>query len=125
VLDAFAGAAELTAEVRDAFSAMSAIKREMAELSTRKGDAEKRADYLRHVVKEIEDARLKAGEDTKLEDEARRLENASEIRESATAFNAIIEDEEAGILSRLSQAARALQQLQKYDPTLAKVQESF
>ena len=125
MLDAFAGAQDDTAVVRSQHDATSAIRREMAELTARRADAEKRADYLKHVAKEIEDAKLTSGEETKLEDEARRLENASEIREAASAFTAIIDDEEAGILSRLGQASRALQQLQKFDPTLAKVQEAF
>jgi DNA repair protein RecN (Recombination protein N) len=125
VLDAFAGAGDTAAAVRAQYDATTAIRREMAELTTRRAEAEKRADYLKHVAKEIEDAKLTVGEETKLEDEARRLENASEMREAASAFTAILEDEEAGILSRLGQAVRALQQLQKFDPTLAKVQEAF
>ena len=125
VLDAFAGAQEEALLVRAQHDATSAIRREMLELSARRTEAEKRADYLRHVAREIEDARLTAGEENKLEDEARRLENASEIREAASAFTAILDDEEAGVLSRLGQAVRALQQLQKFDPTLSKVQEAF
>ncbi len=125
VLDAFAGAQENAARVKVQYDATSAIRREMAELTARRAEAEKRADYLKHVAKEIEEARLTPGEETKLEDEARRLENASEIREVASAFSTLIEDEEAGILLRLGQASRALQQLQKFDPTLAKVQEAF
>ena len=125
VLDAFAGAEDDAAALQTQYSATSAIRREMAELAARRAEAAKRADYLTHVAREIEDARLTAGEETKLEDEARRLENASEIREAAAAFTAILEDEEAGVLQRLGQAVRALQQLQKFDPTLAKVQEAF
>jgi DNA repair protein RecN (Recombination protein N) len=125
VLDAFAGAQDAAVAVRAQYDAVSAVRREMADLTQRKADAEKRADYLRHIAKEIEEAKLTPGEETKLEDEARRLENASEIREAAASFTALLEDEEAGILSRLGQAVRALQQLQKFDPTLAKVQEAF
>jgi DNA repair protein RecN (Recombination protein N) len=125
VLDAFAGATADAAAVQEQHDRLAAIKREMADLAARRLAAEKRADYLRHVAKEIEEAKLTAGEETRLEDEARRLENASEIREAAAAFSAILDDEEAGVLSRLAQAARTLQQLQRFDPTLTKVQESF
>jgi DNA repair protein RecN (Recombination protein N) len=125
VLDAFAGATTDAAAVHEAHETLAAIKRAMAELTARRAAAEKRADYLRHVAKEIEEAKLTDGEETRLEDEARRLENASEIREAAAAFAAILDDEEAGVLSRLAQAARTLQQLQRFDPTLTKVQESF
>ncbi|HJQ21005.1 MAG TPA: DNA repair protein RecN [Gemmatimonadaceae bacterium] len=125
VLDAFAGSHEQAAAVRQAHAALVAVRREIAELTSRRADAEKRADYLRHVAREIADAKIVDGEDVKLEDEARRLENASEIRENAVALTALLEDEEAGVLNRLESAQRVLQQLQRYDPTLTRLQESF
>ena len=125
VLDAFAGAGDEARAVQDSFNALAAFRRDIAGLSARRADAERRADYLKHVSREIEDAKLTDGEDVKLEDEARRLENAAEIRESAAAFTSILEDEEGGVLSRLSQAAKLLHQLQRFDPSLAKMQEAF
>ena len=125
VLDAFAGAKHEATAVRESHEKLAAVKREIADLSTRRAEAERRADYLKHVAREIEEAKLSDGEDGRLEDEARRLENAEEIRESAAAFTAMLEDEENGVLPRLSQAARLLQQLQRLDPTLSKVQEGF
>ena len=125
VLDAFAGARDESSAVHSAYDKLATVRREIADLSSRRAEAERRADYLKHVAREIEDAKLVDGEDVKLEDEARRLENASEIRQSAAAFIAILEDEEAGVLARLSQAGRVLQQLQRFDPSLSRVQESF
>jgi DNA repair protein RecN (Recombination protein N) len=125
VLDAFANAQAETDDVRRYHDALAAVRRGIAELARRRADAEKRADYLRHVAREIEDAKLVDGEDVRLEDEARRLENASEIREAAAALGNLLEDDEAGVLGRMSQAGRLLQQLQRFDPTLSRLQESF
>src|SRR5687768_10518651 len=61
ILDAFGGATEQAAAVREAHAALAAVRREIAELSARRADAERRADYLRHVAKEIDDARLEEG----------------------------------------------------------------
>ena len=80
ILDEFGGAATQAATVRAAFADLSALRREIGSLSARRAEAEKRADYLRHVVQEIEQAKPVAGEDTRLEDEARVLENADELR---------------------------------------------
>src|SRR6185503_12528522 len=80
ILDAFANATEIAAQVKDAYDELSAARREIVDLQRRKAEAERRADYLRHVVKEIGDAKLTDGEDVKLEEEARRLENAEELR---------------------------------------------
>jgi DNA repair protein RecN (Recombination protein N) len=125
VLDAFAGATTEVQAVASSHEALSTIRREIADLKKRRADAEKRADYLKHVTREIEEAKLVDGEDVRLEEEARRLENASEIRDAAAAFTTILEDEETGVLPRLSQALRVLQQLQRFDPTVSKKQEAF
>src|SRR5690348_2080865 len=58
ILDAFAGATEAAGQTRAAYEDLAAARREIADLVRRKADAERRADYLRHVAKEIEDARL-------------------------------------------------------------------
>ena len=125
VLDAFAEATKEVALVRERHDRLGQIRREIADITTRRADAEKRADYLRHVSREIEEAKLREGEDVQLEDEARRLENAAEIRETSQALGALLDDEEDGVLGRLSQAGKLLHQLQRFDPTLARLQESY
>jgi DNA repair protein RecN (Recombination protein N) len=84
ILDAFAGATEQATSMRHAHGDLSSIIREISDLTKRRADAERRADYLRHVAKEIGDAQLTDGEDVKLEEEARRLENAEELRALAS-----------------------------------------
>ena len=125
ILDAFAGATEQAAAVRDAYESWSAARRQIAELLRRRADAEKRADYLRHVVQEIEGARLVEGEDARLEDEARRLEHAEELRELAGGISSAIEGDEGTLLTQLSQIARLLSSIQRIDPALARLQELY
>ena len=125
ILDAFAGATEQANGVREAHSSLAAARRDIADLRRRKADAEKRADYLRHVVGEIEGARLVDGEDVRLEDEARRLENAEELRELATGIASAIEGDEESLLPRLASVNRLLSTIQRVDPTLARLQEAY
>jgi DNA repair protein RecN (Recombination protein N) len=125
ILDAFAGATEVAAQVHAAYDDLAAARREIADLRRRRAEAEKRADYLRHVVQEIEGARLVEGEDTKLEDEARRLENAEELRELATGISSGIEGDEDTVLERLGTVERLLSSIQRIDPTLQRLQELY
>jgi DNA repair protein RecN (Recombination protein N) len=125
ILDAFAGATEPAAVVRRAHDALAAIVRDIADLTKRRTEAERRADYLRHVVREIGDAKLVAGEDVRLEDEARRLENADELRGLASGLAAGLDGEDDGVLQRLGDISRHLTAIQKVDPTLARLQELF
>jgi DNA repair protein RecN (Recombination protein N) len=125
ILDAFAGATEQANGVRESYDALALARREIEDLRRRRADAEKRADYLRHVVQEIEGAKLVDGEDVRLEDEARRLENAEELRELATSISSAIEGEEESMLQRLGVVERLLSNIQRIDPTLGRLQEIY
>jgi DNA repair protein RecN (Recombination protein N) len=125
ILDAFGGAESQADLVRTAHGELSSIRREITSLSSRRADAEKRADYLKHVAKEIEDARLSPGEDNKLEDEARVLENADELRTLATALNELLSGEESSVLTQLGAAQRPLTSIERIDPSAARMQELF
>ena len=125
ILDAFAGTTDRAAEVRASHETLAAARRDIADLRRRRADAEKRADYLRHVVGEIEGAKLVDGEDLRLEEEARRLENAEELRALATGMVAGIEGDEEAVLGRLGVVERALATIQRIDPTLARLQELY
>ncbi|HEU5174811.1 MAG TPA: DNA repair protein RecN [Gemmatimonadaceae bacterium] len=125
ILDAFAGANDLAAAVAAAHAAWGAIRHDIADLGSRRAEAERRVDYLRHVVAEIEEARLTAGEDARLEDEARRLEHAEELRTIAQGMLAMLDTEEDAILHRLGAVQRQLAAIQRIDPSLARLQEAF
>ena len=125
ILDAFAGATEATAQTREAHDDLAAARREIADLVRRKTEAERRADYLRHVAKEIEEAKLVDGEDTRLEDEARRLENAEELRALAAGIGSAIDGEDEAVLTILGGVERNLAAIQRIDPTLSRLQELY
>jgi DNA repair protein RecN (Recombination protein N) len=125
ILDAFGGAEPQASLVRDIYAELSSVRREITALSSRRAEAEKRADYLRHVAKEIEDARLSPGEDTRLEDEARVLENADELRTLASSLNELLSGDDASVLSQLGAAQRPLTSIERIDPSAARMQELF
>ena len=125
ILDAFGGAETLADQVRRTHGELSTVRREITTLASRRAEAEKRADYLRHVAKEIEDARLSPGEVSKLEDEARVLENADELRTLATTLNDLLSGEEASVLGQLGAAQRPLTSIERIDPSAARMQELF
>jgi DNA repair protein RecN (Recombination protein N) len=125
ILDAFGGAEIQAATVRSSHAELAALRREIASLSSRRAEAEKRADYLRHVAKEIEEARLSPGEDTKLEDEARVLENADELRTLASSLSELLSGDEASVMTQLGASQRPLTSIERIDPSAARMQELF
>jgi DNA repair protein RecN (Recombination protein N) len=125
ILDAFGNAVQQADRVRAAHEQLAAITRDMHSLSTRKDDAERRADYLRHVVSEIQAAALVAGEDDRLEDEARRLEHAEELQSLALGMAGALDGEEHTVLQTLATVQRSLGAIQRIDPALSRLQELF
>jgi len=125
ILDAFGGSVSQADLVRSTHAELSAVRREITSLSARRAEAEKRADYLRHVAREIEDARLSPGEDAKLEDEARVLENADELRTLASSLHELLSGEDTSVLSQLGVAQRPLTSIERIDASAARMQELF
>ncbi|HST07623.1 MAG TPA: DNA repair protein RecN, partial [Gemmatimonadaceae bacterium] len=125
ILDAFGGAEGQAELVRGTHAEVTAVRREIATLASRRAEAEKRADYLRHVAREIEDARVTSGEDTRLEDEARLLENADELRTLASSLGEILAGEEESVLAQLGAAQRPLTSIERIDPAASRMQELF
>jgi DNA repair protein RecN (Recombination protein N) len=126
ILDAFGAATAQAETVRAAATELSAVREEIRTLARRRDEAERRADYLRHVVKEIDDARLKdPGEDEKLEEEARRLEHAEELRTLAEGGAQALDGGEEAVLQQLAAVHRALHALERIDPSLARLGELY
>jgi len=117
MLDAYADADVERVAVRDAHARVKDLELREAELTTRQADVRKKADYLRHVLQEIERAKPKVGEDDALEVEAKRLTHAEELGRLAR------ELEEAVDASGLTKAQKILASLLRVDASLGKWQE--
>ncbi|MGQ0649074.1 MAG: DNA repair protein RecN [Gemmatimonadaceae bacterium] len=123
ILDAYAAAGALAERVETAHAALSAVRSEIASLVSRRDAAAKRADYLRHVVKEIEDARVVVGEDVRIEEEYRRLSNVGELRQHVEQLRSAVEHDEEGALRALGIARRALGAAARVDPSLERLRD--
>lgn len=117
LLDAFAEAEAERRALAEAVAAQQAIADEQQTLAARRGEVRKRADYLRHVVREIDAARLVAGEEQALEQEARRLGMVEQLSSLAARIAGALEGDRGSALDALGEVTRALAQLEKSDPT--------
>ncbi len=125
ILDLFGDAATDAARVAAAHAALSEARAAIAALQRRRDEAAKRADYLRHVAKEIGEAKLQVGEEIRLDDEARRLTHAEELRALAGEITATLDGGDDAALRRIGQLQRTLSGLQKIDPSAVRLQELF
>lgn len=119
LLDAFAEAAGERRAVAETVAALAAVEAEERALASRRDEVRRRADYLRHVVTEIDAARLVPGEEESLETEARRLGHAEQLIAGALRIADALEGERGSALQSVGQAERALGQLERTDPDTA------
>jgi len=117
MLDAYADADVERVAVRDAHARLKELEQREAELTNRQADVSKKADYLRHVLQEIERAKPKLGEDEALEVEAKRLAHAEELGRLAR------ELEEAVDAAGLTKAQKILASLLRVDPSVGTWQQ--
>ena len=117
MLDAYADADVERVAVRDAHAHLKALETREAELTTRQEDVRRKADYLRHVLQEIERAKPKLGEDDALEVEAKRLAHAEELGRLAR------ELEETVDAAGLTKAQKILANLLRVDSSVGRWQD--
>lgn len=116
MLDAYADADVERVAVRDSYGRLRELERREAELAERQADVRKKADYLRHVLQEIERAKPKVGEDDALAIEAKRLAHADELGRLARELEDVMD------AAGLTKAHKILGSLVKLDPSASQWQ---
>ncbi len=119
ILDAFGTAEGERAALRETHATVEALRSEEAALVARRDEVRRRADYLRHVQQEIDQAKLRSGEDQELDGEARRLSHAGTLGEQARRLAALLDGDDGGALPALGQADRLLGALERIDPAVS------
>lgn len=123
ILDAYAGAEAERAAVAEAHLALADLQRSETELIARREDVRRRADYLRHVVAEIDRAKVKPGEAEEVDLQARRLAQAETLLGHAARIAESAGEDEGGAQAALAQGARALLALERADPSVSSWRE--
>lgn len=123
MLDRFAGATDIAHAVAQAHAELARTSDALRERITRRDDAARRADYLRHVADEVAAARLKEGEEEELASEAARLTHAEELRTLAAGLAEALTGDDAAAGPVLGRQQRALAAMTRLDPGAGRLQE--
>ncbi len=116
LLDAHAGAMTARTAVRAAWQQLVSETEASEALSRRRDEVRQRADWLRHLVEEVDAARIQPGEEEELARESHRLSQAGSLAEQARRIVAAIDQEHDGARNALSRLERALGALERNDP---------
>ena len=122
LLDDYANHPELLNEVKTAYKQWYKLNTQLKNLTSAKNEQDNRLDLLRYQVNELETLNLQVGESDQLDNEYKRLSNASLLIQTAEqAVYALEENDEGSVLSQLSHFSSALQKLAKTDSKLGDI----
>jgi DNA repair protein RecN (Recombination protein N) len=99
--------------------------KEQQELQQQQSDREKRADFLKFQIEELQNAALKPGEDETLHAQKLLLQSAEIRVQTAEGVRQILENEESGTLNALSTALVKLRSLSALDGKCTPIQEAL
>ena len=121
VTDAFAKHETLLEQYQSNFKEYKSLERQLTELSVRESQAQKDLDYFQFQFNELEDAGLKAGEQTEMEQELETLNNAEEIKSTLSKAAFGLNGGDQNLLSSLGEIRTMLNGMAKFKPEIAEL----
>jgi DNA repair protein RecN (Recombination protein N) len=116
VLDAFAGHNGMLTEYSREFLRFREIKREYDALKERAGQNQSDLDYFTFQLKQLDDAKLVAGEEESLKSDQEILSHSSEIYEALAGSAQLISGEEGSVLRQLVEVKRKMDRIKGFYP---------
>jgi len=118
-LDRLAGLDPERARFAETLAALREAEGELARLRESLATFAERRDYLQTAAAELDDARLREGEEEELKTEGARLAHADRLRELMVLANERLAEGERAVVGSLGAARHAIEQAAALDPSLA------
>lgn len=123
ILDAYAGAREIAASVRELHRRLRELLEEDEARAARVRELEARRDFLRFQADEIGDANPMPGEEEELEAELGRLDHAEELATGTEAIHGMLYSDDGSVSEVLSEARDRMRRLVSRDARLKELEE--
>lgn len=124
-LDSYAGLTDRVKSFTSLFSSLVEKRKILSELNSNDKNREQTIELLNFSIKEISDAKLKAGEDVELDDEEKRLSSFEKLYSDIDSVNSAFDggNGEAGIISVLKKVRAELGHAVALDKSLEKLDQ--
>jgi len=124
-LDAFADDQALVENYAQAYAAVAGLRRQIDKLTMDEGEKLRRMETLKYQIAEIEKANLEPGEDDRLEDRRKLLQNAEKLSDGMEEAAQCLYggDDSDGAAGLLAQAEYALARLQRFSDSFSELYE--
>ena len=117
---------DLKVEYKNKYTRYNEIKRELRENYGEEKEKQRKLDLLRYQLNEIQEAKLKTGEEEKLEEKRKIILNSEKIAKNLSEANEAVGE---NVIDMLSSAIRALEKIEeidsKYTETIENLRNSY
>ncbi len=120
-LDSYGGHMEARKKVWDACLGLRDARARLQTFDAQRREAEAQADYMRFQLAEIDAARLAEGEEEKLEEERKVLQNFERLSSNVKEAGDLLYEDELSCAGRLSRAVKAIRAASEIDPKLSEL----
>lgn len=108
---------------REAYGALKAVEKQIKDLRESIERSRENEEYLRFQVDELRKANLEKGLQERLEEESKTMSHAEEIKSGLYESDSLLNDEDAGILTKLRQTSQSLEQIEDLYPRVKDLHE--
>jgi DNA repair protein RecN (Recombination protein N) len=116
IIDSFAGTGKLKNEFRQAYNAFSGLKREYEALKEVSDKNRSDLEYYQYQFNQLEEAKLRNGEQEELETEQELLSHAEEIKTALSYSASLFSEDGTSILSRLREVKSNMSRIKGFLP---------
>ncbi len=129
IIDSFAATGQLKEKFRSEYASFRKLQREYNDLKEKHEKNRADLDYYQAQLSQLEEARLKKGEQEELEREQELLEHAGEIKQALENASRLLSEESASVLSLLREARTTIGKIDSFLPAelriLSRLDSSF
>ena len=116
VIDSFAGTLLQKTRYRDAYATYRKLQKEYGELKEQNEKKNADLEYYHFQLEQLEEAKLKEGEQEELEKEQELLAHSEEIRSALEGSSAVLLSDETSLLARLREVKSAISRVSSFLP---------
>lgn len=119
ILDESGGLRGLRSQYSEEYLRYMELTHRAADLSAASRQGAQKEEFLRFQLRELDEAGIRAGEDSELLDEKNILRNAGKLREHAERAFGMLYGRERSVLQEIGSAVRDIREIKKIDPGFA------
>lgn len=123
LVDQVSNSAKILSEYKTVYKSYNRLQHQLAELKEKTEKANAELDYFQFQFDQLEEAKLREGEQEELETELEKLTHAEEIKSSFTEVLHLLDDDQVSALQNIKDSAKILERIQNYIAEVPELQK--